>query len=305
MNNLVNIDETFLIDRRSMLGVATTASAAVLLAKSALAVNNNLRFDLSLVETSLTRSLRMKKITHLDFVRIAKEEFEIDAVEYASEFFPDGAPPDEAYIKELNKRAAEFDVRQLLIAVSEDVRVADPRDAQRQAALQVVRRWIDAAQALGCHSVQINPNNRGTAAEQGKNAVDAIAKLCEYAELKRINVLLGNYGQLSADGTWIEGIINSVDFHGCRTIPRIKDLAKDSDYRNLSKLLPFAKGLTADTSAFKEDGGEVITDYARAIQVVDQAGYRGYIGINYRGRDLDEKAGIRATQRLLKSVRRC
>ena len=133
------------IDRRVFLSTVALAATS---AQSTYASGAALAFDLSLVESSLTRSLASKAVDHLDIASIAKNDFGIEAVEYASEFFPDQAPPTEDYLREMNKRAAEHNVRQLLIAVDASIRISDPDEGKRMKAGQLIRQWIDAANSL-------------------------------------------------------------------------------------------------------------------------------------------------------------
>ena len=48
-------------------------------------------FDISLAEWSLHRALQSGKIDNLDFPVVAREEFDIDGVEYVNQFFKDKA----------------------------------------------------------------------------------------------------------------------------------------------------------------------------------------------------------------------
>src|SRR5437764_6425013 len=59
-------------------------------------------FKISLAEWSLHKALFAKdaKITNLDFPRIAREEYGIEAVEFVNQFFKTKAH-DEAYLKDL------------------------------------------------------------------------------------------------------------------------------------------------------------------------------------------------------------
>jgi len=66
--------------------------------------------------------------------------------------------------------------------------------------------------------------------------------------------------------------------------------------------MPFAKGVSAKSHDFDDKGNEVHTDYFRMMKIVLDAGYRGYVGIEYEGNKLDELAGIRATKDLLERV---
>ena len=50
-------------------------------------------------------------------------------------------------------------------------------------------------------------------------------------------------------------------------------------------------------------GKETKLDYARIMKIVTDAGYHGFVGIEYEGSRLGEPEGIRATKRLLESLR--
>jgi hypothetical protein len=74
-------------------------------------------------------------------------------------------------------------------------------------------------------------------------------------------------------------------------------------YTGTAELMPFAKGVSAKSHDFDAAGNEKNTDYRRMLQIVKDAGYRGYVGIEYEGGGLSEAEGIKATKRLLKIVR--
>jgi len=67
--------------------------------------------------------------------------------------------------------------------------------------------------------------------------------------------------------------------------------------------MPFAKGVSAKSHEFDADGNEVRTDYKRMLRLVLDAGYHGWIGIEYEGPTLSEPDGIRTTKQLLERVR--
>ncbi|HNU42645.1 MAG TPA: sugar phosphate isomerase/epimerase, partial [Cyclobacteriaceae bacterium] len=51
--------------------------------------------------------------------------------------------------------------------------------------------------------------------------------------------------------------------------------------------------------AFDTDGNETRIDYLRMLRQVKDAGFDGYVGIEFEGFDMAEPDGIRATQKLL------
>jgi hydroxypyruvate isomerase len=68
-------------------------------------------------------------------------------------------------------------------------------------------------------------------------------------------------------------------------------------------MMPFAKGVSAKSGEFDEQGNEIRIDYRRMMKIVMDAGYHGYVGIEYSGNKLSEPDGIRATKKLLERVR--
>jgi L-ribulose-5-phosphate 3-epimerase len=71
----------------------------------------------------------------------------------------------------------------------------------------------------------------------------------------------------------------------------------------VKELMPFAKGVSAKSHEFDEKGNEVRTDYVKMVKIVLDAGYHGYIGIEWEGEKPGEVEGIRLTQKLLERVR--
>jgi len=67
--------------------------------------------------------------------------------------------------------------------------------------------------------------------------------------------------------------------------------------------MPFAKAVSAKSHDFDEEGNETHTDYRRMMKIVLNAGYRGYVGIEYEGGKLSEAEGVLATKKLLETVR--
>ena len=69
------------------------------------------------------------------------------------------------------------------------------------------------------------------------------------------------------------------------------------------ELMPHAKAVSAKSHDFDEAGNETNTDYLRMMKIVLDAGYHGYVGIEYEGGKLSEMDGIKATKKLLVKVR--
>jgi len=125
-----------------------------------------------------------------------------------------------------------------------------------------------------------------------------------------LNAIVENHGGLSSHGGWLAGVMRMVNKPNVGTLPDFGnfwiDRAKGEQYdryQGTAELMPFAKGVSAKSHDFDITGNEKNTDYRRMLKIVIDAGYRGYIGIEYEGGGLGEYEGIRATKWLLERVR--
>ena len=264
-------------------------------------------FEISIAEWSLHKSLFGKKISNLDFPVVAKKEFKISAVEYVNQFFKDKAT-DKNYLNELKKICDNEGVKSLLIMCDGEGKLGDPDKNKRISSVNNHKRWIEAAKHLGCHSIRVNASSSGSYDNQQKLAADGLSRLSEFASTHGLNVIVENHGGLSSNGQWLSGVMKSVNMKNCGTLPdfgnfRIGGGKTYDRYKGVKELMPFAKAVSAKSHDFDDNGNEIHTDYHKMMKIVIDAGYRGYVGVEYEGSKLSEYDGIKATKKLLESVR--
>lgn len=265
-------------------------------------------FKISLAEWSLHRSLRSGQIDHLDFAPIARGRFGIDAVEYVNTFFFDKAR-DMSYLTRMKRRAQHEGVRSLLIMCDREGNLGDPDRSARQKAVENHTKWVEAARFLGCHSIRVNARSDGTYEEQMNLVVDGLRRLTEFGARNGLNILVENHGGLSSNGRWLSEVIRRVDHPRCGTLPDFGNFRIDDDrwydrYQGVGELMPYARAVSAKSHDFDAEGNEIHTDYTRMMGIVLDAGYDGYVGIEYEGDGLSEGEGILATKKLLEKVGR-
>jgi L-ribulose-5-phosphate 3-epimerase len=264
-------------------------------------------FDISLAEWSLYRRLFGGELTNLDFPAYARNEFGIAAVEYVNQFWMDKAE-DKNYLVELKKRCDDNGVRSVLIMCDREGALGDPDNVARTTAVTNHYKWVAAAAWLGCHSIRVNAQSSGDYAEQQKLAADGLQRLCEFAGNYGINVIVENHGGLSSNGKWLAGVMEMLDANNCGTLPdfgnfRITPEEMYDHYLGVQELMPYARAVSAKTYDFDADGFETFTDFERMMRIVLDAGYRGYVGVEYEGRTIEEVEGIRLTKALLERTR--
>lgn len=301
------------VTRREAMKTAASLAAATAVwpAMGEHAVDEKL-YRVSLAQWSLHKLLFGGEITNLEFAAEARE-LGFDAIEYVSQFFKDQAR-DDIYLMQLNSRAQDAGVRQLLIMVDGEGDLGHPSDAERARSVENHRKWLDAARALGCHSIRVNAASQGSWEEQQRLAADGLRRLCEHAEPYRLNVIVENHGGLSSNGAWLAGVMKLVDHELVGTLPDFGNFCMDwsraddpeawyDRYQGVRELMPFAKAVSAKSHEFSASGDEVRTDYRKMLKIVVDAGYRGWIGVEYEGSAHEPRAGSVLTRELLERVR--
>ena len=278
-------------------------------------------FEISLAQWSLHRSLYAGELDHLDFAKISKENFGIDAIEYVNSFFFEKAE-DKSYLREMKTRADDYGVKSLLIMCDNEGSLGDPDNQKRQKAVENHYKWHEAAKYLGCHSIRVNAylteslhglevgdyTKTGSYENQVSLAADGLRKLTEFGANLGINTIVENHGGLSSEGVWLASVMKAVDHPMCGTLPDFGNFRIEGDrwydrYKGVKELMPFAKAVSAKSHDFDSNGNETQTDFFRMMDIVIDSGYSGYVGIEYEGSGMDEMSGIKATKDLLERVK--
>ena len=154
--------------------------------------------------------------------------------------------------------------------------------------------------------------SRGSYDEQLALAADGLRRLTEYGADQGLNVIVENHGGLSSNGKWLSAVMERVDHPRVGTLPDFGNFRIGGGrgqpeevydrYLGVQELMPYAKGVSAKSHAFDAQGNEAEIDYRRMMRIVLDAGYRGFVGIEFEG-EMPEFEGILATLRLLERVR--
>lgn len=259
-------------------------------------------YKISIAEYSFHRMIAKGELDPLDFGPFCRNEFDVEAVEYWMGPYKNKAT-DKQYMGEMKKRSDDAGVKGLLIMIDGEGAIGHPNESLRKQAVTNHHKWVEAAKAMGCHSIRVNAQSNGKRNEQMKLAADGLRQLSEFAASYDLNVIVENHGGLSSDGKWLSGVMKMVDLPNCGTLPDFGGFRDYDRYLGVKELMPWAKAISAKSSAFDEQGNETRTDYLRIMKIVVDAGYHGYVGVEWEGGKPNEVEGTRLTQRLLERVR--
>ncbi len=281
-------------------------------------VSSPIFFKLSLAEWSLHRFINEQDGDPFQFASMAKD-MGFEGLEYVSQLYSDEIEQ-LGFDKTIDSIKTMSDINgmhNVLIMVDDEGDLADPDEKVRNQAVENHKKWVDAAQKLGCHSIRVNTFGTNDPDIWKTTVVDGLKKLCSYAATKNINVICENHGWLSSDTPKLMAAIHSVNMPNCGTLPDfgnwcVKREAESTwgtcleeypdKYEGIKMMLTAAKGVSAKSYDFDNNGNETTLDYKRIIQVVKNSGYTGFIGVEYEGERLSEKEGIEATKNLLLKV---
>lgn len=258
-----------------------------------------------LLRTDPDRALQ-GSVHPLDFPVVARRDYGLDGVEYVNTFMF-GHADDEGYLRELRRRADGEGVTSVLIMCDLEGALGDPDAALRAQAVRNHEKWLRAAAFLGCHAIRVNAQSRGDPEEQSRLAADGLHRLAERAAPLELDVLVENHGGLSSRASWLMDTLRRADHPRLGTLPdfgnfRVSAEERYDPYRGVAEMMPLARAVSAKSHEFDAAGNETRVDFRRMMAIVLDAGYHGWVGVEYEGTAHPEPEGIRATVRLLERI---
>jgi sugar phosphate isomerase/epimerase len=213
----------------------------------------------------------------------------------------------------MRRTADRLEVKIPLIMVDAEGSLGASDAAARKRAVRDHFKWVYIASDLGCHSIRVNWAGAERGAERDPaiakafidRSVDAFGELVAMGQQNEINIIIENHGGPSSYPDLLVQLMKAVGSPRLGTLPDFGNFPSDVDrYEAVDKMMPFAKAVSAKCYDFGEDGNETTIDFERMLQIcVDQHGYHGFIGIEFEGRRLSERDGIRAARDLLIKLR--
>ena len=221
------------------------------------------------------------------------------------------------WVEKSKAQSEKYGLENLLIMVDGQGDIASVDADARKAAVENHYKWVDAAAALGCHSIRVNLNGTQDPVEWVPASVDGLTQLATYAKDKGINIIVENHGGPSSNAEMLVEVMEKVGMDNVGTLPDFgnfcikreagdyyssKCLEEYDRYKGVKEMMPYAKGVSGKSYDFDAEGNETTIDFARMMKIVEDAGYSGYVDVEYEGNELSEEEGILATKKLLERL---
>lgn len=278
---------------------------------------------ISLAGWSINRRFRREEnpLPLLEFPKVAKEEFGIDAIELNNVFF---ASTDESYLTELKEAAEAAGVAMVGMAVDQ---TGDPSAADENERLESVEKakvWFPVAKSLALPSFRVNTGGHGRESdpEALKQCIKSFTELAKEAEAYGVKIVIENHWGISCNPKNIVRIIEEVGSDHLGTLPDFGNFPDESRpkeweaikddvpedmtpnelrYWGMELMAPYALGVHAKMYEFDEEGNEVRFDVPRCVEIIKASGFDGYWGIEYEG-SADDHEGVMKSKALLERL---
>jgi hypothetical protein len=244
--------------------------------------------DISLAQWSLIEEWREGKWKTLDFPRLAREDFNLDGVEFVNTLFE---VPTEGYLRQLKQNAATHGITMVLIMIDDEGDGCSPDKQERKEFGIFHRKWVDIAQYLGCHAIRTNcrgpqaANKPSVDKQEALNwAAESYHPLLEYARPAGVKILIENHGGISNDPDWMVQLMKKINDPLFGTYPDWREPASDfNNVEYLEKTVSFAKGMS-----FRDQPDDNLT--IQMLEICRKNNFHGWYGIESDGREAIKKS---------------
>ncbi len=213
----------------------------------------------------------------------------IDAVELTGYFLPH--PLTDAKIHALKRRAHIHGLAISGGAIGNNFTHAPSSEAGRRQ-LQYTRYWIDRYALMGAPVIRVFGGKpvEGTSEKQAVANIIANMKLaCDYAGEKGVMLGMENHDFLT-DIDRMLPIVEAVDSDWFGVNFDSGNIAPTDDpYRELARIAPYSVNAQIKVD-IPVNGKKVEADLGRVIRILKEASYKGYITLEYEGREEPRQA---------------
>lgn len=230
---------------------------------------------------SFRDALGAGKLTYEDLVDMAVEN-QVDGLDLTVYWFP--AEKREEFLMSLRRKAYLNAVELPSIAIRTDLCRKSPRDQEREAAW--LDYWVDVSHRLGASHIRVfggNVPDGATEKEAAGWVAEILKRSADYAGSKGVILGLENHGGITLRAERIVEIVEAVD-HPFVGINLDTGNFRSDIYEQIEMCAPYAVN-TQFKVHVNDEGKKMDSDWKRVVGILRDAGYRGYMALEYEAEE--------------------
>lgn len=213
----------------------------------------------------------------------------LDGTELTSYYVPNPVPP--GYLQGLRRHAFLAGLTVSGTAIGNTF--THPPGAERDEQIAHTKAWIDRAVEMGAPTIRIFAGNvqKGSTPEQARQwTIEAIRTCCDYAASRGIILALENHGGIVSRADDLLAIVREVESDWFGVNWDSGNVEGADPYGELAKLAPYAVTAQLKTNIGR-NGGREPADFARILDILRKADYRGWVALEYED-EADPKTAV-------------
>jgi len=246
---------------------------------------------------SFRTPLGSKALTYADLVHMAVEH-EIDGLDLTVYWFPGTG---DNFLLPLKRLAYRNAVE--IYSISIRTNLCRPTPQEQAGELQEIRKWIEVAHKLGAGHIRIFGGDAppGASLDQAADwAASVLGRAAEESGKRGVILGLENHGGITARAETMIGILEKVDSPWAGINLDTGNFLQDP-YGQIEACAPYAVNVQVKTQVMAPGGKPVPADWGRILQTLAAAGYKGYLALEYEGKE-DPVAAVPRYLRELKAL---
>ncbi|MGQ9597739.1 MAG: sugar phosphate isomerase/epimerase family protein [Thermoproteota archaeon] len=223
---------------------------------------------------------------------------------------------DREYVNDLKRLALSLGLDIYCLAIHQGF--VKPIEEERDKEVEHTKRCLEIAYRLGAPAIRLNSGRWGTIksfddlmANKGREppitgytdddalrwVVESIEKCLPVSEELGVVMALENHWGLTAKPEWVVKIVEAVDSKWLRVLMDTGNFIEDT-YNGLRKIVPYTVLVHVKTYYGGGVWYELDVDYSKVFEILKEVGYKGYLSIEFEGKE-DPFIGVKKTKQLL------
>jgi len=222
---------------------------------------------------------KMDFFSYIDYAR----ELKWDAVELHYNHFPDMGKD---YLRKLKFHAVKSGIELGVVSGANNFTLPDP--GNREESVKGLKKAVEIAEYLGCPQIRAfgGPVPEGVSKEKAFEwCVESFKKVLPVAEESGVMVGLENHGGVTLTSDDVIAILDAVDSDWIGLNMDTNNFPAEDRYSHMEKVIDRIVQIHAKFFDVDENTGDTRIDYDRVLPMARDAGFNGFVSIEYEGKE--------------------